>query len=549
MGNKNIILAAVLIIGFMLFWDKFVVQKYAPPRASVETQQHNPLTQGAAPSKPISPSPKIESTRLEKSDGVEKFIALQNETSRVVFGTRGARIASWQIKEKDHWVELISNALVDHEGHLIDPGDDEKLAERLKKNHPLETYPELNFSVLSQTDKKLTLAADHPNGFRLTKIFELSGDPYFSTVKLIFSNRQQGISAIQTEFGWDEGLDKKLILKEPKESPPIEHEMRAVAWADKIFSWRKGFLFGRTINKTVTQNFSWIGVDNDHFIAAFLPHDFPIKTAHILHDKKTYPSVRFPLQFSLEPGEEKRIEATLLVSPKIIKNLKAIGNNLHEAVDFGFFGAIALFIFKFLTWLKDITGNYGWAIVITTISYQLLVYPLTKKTMAHSIKMKEVQPQIKEIQKKYKKDPKRLQIETMNLYKKHGMKFMGMEGCLPILIQIPFFFAVYSTLRVAFELRGAPWILWIHDLAAPDPLYILPVLMGIGTFLQQKVTNVSVDPAQAKMMMFMPIFLVFIFLKMPSGLVLYWCTQSFATILIQRFLYITHHKNPKPKPV
>jgi YidC/Oxa1 family membrane protein insertase len=160
--------------------------------------------------------------------------------------------------------------------------------------------------------------------------------------------------------------------------------------------------------------------------------------------------------------------------------------------------------------------------------------------------MKTLQPQIKKLQEQFKSDPKRLQVETFNLYKKNGMKFMGMEGCFPMLLQIPVFFAFYSTLRVAYELRGAPWILWIHDLGAYDPYYILPVLMGGGMFLQQKLTSIAADPAQARMMMMMPVVFTFMFLKLPAGLVLYWVVNSMTTIVVQKIIGLQNTNNPRP---
>ncbi len=132
----------------------------------------------------------------------------------------------------------------------------------------------------------------------------------------------------------------------------------------------------------------------------------------------------------------------------------------------------------------------------------------------------------------------------MNLYKKHGMKFMGLEGCLPLILQMPIFFAIFKMLRSTYELRGAPWIFWIKDLSVADPFFVLPVLMGIGMFIQQKATTVTIDPAQAKMMYIFPFIMVFMFSSMPAGLVIYWIVQSAATVVIQRIL--TLKLTPKP---
>jgi len=316
--------------------------------------------------------------------------------------------------------------------------------------------------------------------------------------------------------------------------------MRGVALADKIMSWKPGILFGKTIDKTVTGTFRWVGVDNAHFLAAFIPVRRGSQVSYfdqlkVKSNKKLPPIIEIPIS-DVRPNESQTQEFQLYVGPKIMSVLAAAGSGLEQSVEFGFFGIISKILLKGLRFFQSITGNYGWAIIILTICVQILFFPLTRKTLQHSLKMKVLQPQLKKIQKELKHDPKRLQIETFNLYRKNGMKFMGMEGCFPMLIQIPIFFAFYQTLRVAYELRGAPWIFWITDLAVFDPYFILPVVMGLGMFLQQKVTSVAMDPTQAKMMFIMPIMFTFFFLKLPAGLVLYWVVNSLTTVMVQKIL-------------
>ena len=182
------------------------------------------------------------------------------------------------------------------------------------------------------------------------------------------------------------------------------------------------------------------------------------------------------------------------------------------------------------------TRNYGWAIILLTIIIQILVLPLTVKSFQHGQKMKTIQPQMKRLQELYKNDSRRLNTEMLALYQRHGLRFMGMEGCVPMLIQLPVFWALFSTLRNTFELRHAPWMGWVTDLSAHDPYYVLPILMGGGMFVQQKMTMSSMDPSQKQIMYMMPIIFTFIFLKMPSGLVIYWLTNSLLTIGVQYFL-------------
>jgi YidC/Oxa1 family membrane protein insertase len=188
------------------------------------------------------------------------------------------------------------------------------------------------------------------------------------------------------------------------------------------------------------------------------------------------------------------------------------------------------------------TGNYGWSIIILTVLLQLLVLPLTVKSFKASAAMKQLQPLVKDLQEKYKADPKRLNVEMLNLYKIHKVNPLG--GCLPMLLQLPIFWALFTTLRNAFELRGAGWLLWVKDLSAPDSLMtisgislnVLPLIMGVGMFFQQKMMSVSSDPAQKQLMYMMPVIFTFMFWNFPSGLVMYWLTNSIMTMAEQYFI-------------
>jgi YidC/Oxa1 family membrane protein insertase len=219
-----------------------------------------------------------------------------------------------------------------------------------------------------------------------------------------------------------------------------------------------------------------------------------------------------------------------------------VNPKLEKAVDFGWFSFLAQPLFVFLSWVnRHWTHNYGWAILVVTIIINMALLPLKLSGMKGMKKMAALQPQIKEINKKYEgigmRDPRKAQQneEVMALYKKHGVNPLG-AGCLPLLLQIPFFFAFYKVLSVAIELRGADW-LWIGDLARHDPLYLLPVVMVVTQFVLQKMTpNTSTDPAQQKMMMFMPLVFGFIFFQSPAGLVLYWLTGNVVSIAQQWFI-------------
>jgi YidC/Oxa1 family membrane protein insertase len=408
----------------------------------------------------------------------------------------------------------------------------------------LKTFAESDAVLVKKTDTVVTSTVKNPDGIVVSKTLTLDAEPPFHTLTISVSNTTKTSKDIVVPLTWTGGLHRHLVGSDPKsrDADAMRAEMRVAAFQNHTQSWRPGLIFGRTIDNTLAGPFEWAGVDNHHFIAAFLMKE-GLPSLHVSADRKTPPALEVPLTFSLAPGETKSQALQLYVGPKKYSNLKKIGHNLDHSVEFGTFGIIAKILLRALQFFEQKTGNFGWAIVLLTICIQILVYPLTKRSLAHSVRMKELQPQIKQIQEQYKNDQKRIQIEMLNLYQKNGMKFMGMEGCFPMLMQIPIFFAFYATLRVAYELRGASWM-WIPDLGLHDPYYVLPLLMGVGMFIQQKTTTVAADPAQAKMMMFMPVIMVFMFLKLPAGLVLYWSVNSICTIIIQKFLQWRHHAAP-----
>ncbi|NOR58509.1 MAG: membrane protein insertase YidC, partial [Sulfurimonas sp.] len=196
-----------------------------------------------------------------------------------------------------------------------------------------------------------------------------------------------------------------------------------------------------------------------------------------------------------------------------------------------------------LSWLHGIFGNWGWSIIALTLMIRAVLYPLTYKGMVSMQKIKEISPKIKELQAKYKGDPQRMNAAVMDMYKKHNANPLG--GCLPMLLQIPVFFAIYRVLLNAVELQGAPFALWITDLSRMDELYILPILMGASMFYQQKLTpNNFTDPMQEKVFKFLPIIFTFFFLTFPSGLVLYWFVNNLFSIG-QQFTVNAQFKNAK----
>ena len=211
---------------------------------------------------------------------------------------------------------------------------------------------------------------------------------------------------------------------------------------------------------------------------------------------------------------------------------EATNPDLTDVIEYGWFTFIAKPVFAFLSFIYSYIGNWGWAIVVMTLVIRIVLYPLTYKGMVSMNKMKDLAPKMKEIQEKYKGDAQKINAHTMDLYRKTGVNPMG--GCLPILIQIPIFFAIYRVLLNAIELKGAAWAFWVQDLAVKDPYFILPVLMGIAMFVQQRITPTNfTDPMQEKIMKWLPVIFVFFFLGFPAGLTLYWFINNLCSLVQQ----------------
>lgn len=251
------------------------------------------------------------------------------------------------------------------------------------------------------------------------------------------------------------------------------------------------------------------------------------------------------LQVSLMPDNESNPQAFIhakekisfsgYMGPKHFNDLKALHPELTDVIEYGWFTFIAKPMFTLLQFIQSYVGNWGWTIVILTILIKLVLYPLSYKGMVSMNKLKDLAPKMKEIQAKYKDDKQKQSMHMMELYKKHNANPMG--GCLPLILQIPVFFAIYRVLLNAIELKGAEWIFWVQDLAEMDPYFVLPILMGASMWLQQKITpNTMQDEMQKKIFQMLPIIFTFFFLWFPAGLTLYWFVNNVFTIAQQYYI-------------
>jgi len=279
----------------------------------------------------------------------------------------------------------------------------------------------------------------------------------------------------------------------------------------------------------------WIGMIEHYFVAAWLPSDEK-KTQREFFTRKLdnglYAAGVIVPVGSIAPGATGEVRVPLYVGPQDQDVLAKTAKGLDLVVDYGIFTVLAAPLFVLLKWLHGILGNWGWAIVVMTIMIKAAFYPLNAAAARSMGKMKLVAPKMKALQEQYANDKQQLQVKMMEMYKTEKINPLG--GCLPILVQIPVFIALYWVLLSAVELRQAPWILWIKDLSAPDPFFVLPVIYAITAYLQVKLSPTPItDPVQAKVMQIMPIAFSVLFIFFPAGLVLYWLVNNLLQIAQQ----------------
>jgi YidC/Oxa1 family membrane protein insertase len=291
-------------------------------------------------------------------------------------------------------------------------------------------------------------------------------------------------------------------------------------------------------------SFDFVGVEDQYFAAVFFPNSIgPIRRIQIARDEYNLESGKkeFLLKSGVFISSQDQGDLNIFVGPKDTGVLQRAGHNLISLIDYGWFGVVSKPLFLALKAIYSLVGNYGLAIIILTILINITLFPLRYKSIISAQRMQRLQPQMKAIQERYKKlkptDPKRQQMNTevMALYKEHGVNPLG--GCLPLVLQMPFFIAFYNLLSVSIELRHAPFVLWIKDLSQYDHTFILPILMTISMVAMQKMTpSPSADPVQAKMMLAMPLVFGFMLAFTSSGLVLYWLTSNLVGIFQQYFM-------------
>lgn len=374
---------------------------------------------------------------------------------------------------------------------------------------------------ISNNGKKIVLTSSGET-YTVTKTYELSNEGYIVNLTTDFINNGDSTLSIPVTAQIGPGLGSIVENTQYMFTGPLMYNGK------KIYDEKQD-----KVDEVITEDKPiWLGYTSKYYLFAIAGDHFekgsfkPAGTeSAIIQGKET---------FLLNPGSKETRNYHLFIGPKQYDLTKESGYGFEKSIEFGIFSFLAIPMLKILIFLNSYIGNYGVAIILLTIIIKLVTYPLTAKSMISMKKMQSYQPKIKEIKEKYKSDQQKANAATMELYKKEGINPVG--GCLPMLLQIPIFFALYKALMVAIELNGAPFFGWIVDMSLKDPYYITPVLMGITMFLQQKLSPSAGDPMQQKIFLMMPIIFTFLFLNFPAGLVIYWLTNNCLTIAQQMFI-------------
>ena len=276
----------------------------------------------------------------------------------------------------------------------------------------------------------------------------------------------------------------------------------------------------------------WIAVVQHYFATAWVPPQGKPRTNELLEvQKNLYAARSIEAVGEIAPGAAARVDSHLWVGPQDQKAMAALAPGLELVVDYGWLTIIAKPLFTLMTWLHSILGNWGWTIVALTVLIKAVFYPLAAASYRSMARMKQVAPRLQALKEKYGDDKQKLNAAMMEMYRTEKINPLG--GCLPMVVQIPVFISLYWVLLASVEMRGAPWILWVHDLSIRDPFFILPAIMMATMFLQIKLNPTPPDPIQAKVMMIMPLVFGGMMFFFPAGLVLYWCVNNTLSIAQQ----------------
>ncbi len=541
------VLTFIVILAFQPILKKYLPQPpAAPPRPQTQSATQTSATSAAAPATVEQPKPPAPTAGATRQASSEAETVIESDLYRITFTNRGGQVKSWILKQYDDEqgkpLELVNTAASQKFGYPLSLWTyDEN-----QRNQLSSVLYEVSSTGNGKAPGEITFEyADQDLAVRKTFRFD---DSYVVHVEATVLQKGEQISAFPV---WPAGLGD---------------ENSAASYAASKIEYQVGSDVERLAYKKVSSGntvrgpFSWAAVSDQYFAAVFLPDDTQNAALVMLHN-----AIDIPKDWK-KPSPQETVKADVLgvaagnlkgptvgrlfVGPKILKILETVPvtgvpanaePNLHQLIDFGWFGVISRPLFVWLRWTYEhMVPNWGWAIAIQTLIINLTLLPLRISSMKSALKMQKVQPQMNSIKEKYKKytmrDPRRQEMnqEIAALMKQEGVSPIG--GCLPMLIQMPFLIAYYRMLGSAIDLRHAHW-LWIKDLSAPDPHYILPIAVIVTMLFTQRMTpQAGMDPSQQKMMnVMMPLMLGVISWNLAAGLCLYWAEGQLIAI-VQQFI-------------
>ncbi len=543
-------LIAIVLSAIVIFSYPYIIKRFYPPKkgAVEKTSTTTVKKTSSGESRPSSPQPsQLEGSAAgpqgtegqseppqvgratEKRPLTENLIQVDTPLYRAVISTIGGGVKSWQLK-KYHKTADKSSGPVDL---VAVPDETPTLLTRVVYGTTVETAEltsALKSMVLEDNDnKELVLRGRTTNGLSIEKRYLFKGSDYLVKTELRIANTAGTPFNGFVDTLLVRGLEKP---KKKKSSRASYHKGGVISIGEHIIRHKD-----KDPSETRTANVKWIGIEDKYFLSALIPlTKIPVSWTLAPPTKGKLEVFDAGTRFAIKlgPGETALYSYNTFMGPKKYDLLVREKNGLEDSVEFGYFAVMAKPLLSVLNFFQRFVVNYGIAIIILTVLIKIIFYPLTHHGLKSMQGMKRVQPQLVAIKEKYKDDKARLNKEIMALYKKYKINPVG--GCLPMFLQIPVFIALYEVLYACIELRHAPFFLWIHDLSAQDPYYITPLIMGGSMFLQQKMTPTSVDPTQAKMMLFMPVIFTVMFLKFPAGLVIYWLVNNLLSIAQQYYI-------------
>ena len=512
-----LILSSLIIIFYPV-----ILEKINGPTPHLPVPQNLPQTQNAPPivsgGLPIHPATD-ESASSPAVTVIKKEKVIETDLYKMVLSNIGGAIVHFELKKytqknKDGIskpIDLVSPHGTIHPLALVD-----ELGKEINIPFQMDETPLI--LTASRPEGSLELISLDPDGKKMKKLFRFRNNDYLIDLAIQTEGEHRYRLSTGTNFGidhWDAGLMGSIGAVSLIQQETLKEEP------------------GKT--EVITQQGSptWFAIQGKYFISAIIP-----KTVNQMGPVFVRKEGLQAISSEVGIGTG-RTDFQIYAGPKEFDRLTALHVQLEESIDFGWFlwgswlpvRMVAEPLFYILRFLHKFSNNYGVAIIVLTLLVKGAFYPITQKSMKSMQAMSALQPKVTAIRAKWAKDKTKLNVELMNLYREEKINPMG--GCLPMVLQIPFFIALFNILYTTIELRGAPFILWIQDLSAMDPYYVMPVILGISMFVQQYTQPSTMDPVQKKVMLFMPILYTFFSFQFPSGLILYWFVSNVLGILQQ----------------